>query len=114
MSDNPTPKQPQIKRVTSAEMCKRFNEGLYWEKLKSGELTEHILEENISTLLTQEPGRIRSQMVSYRDSENNEIARCHQFLRDDNSVAAFGKPDPKRLFEDGILYRLHKKVKQST
>ncbi len=50
-------------------MCKRYNSGMYWEKTKTGELTEVILEECLSTLLTNEPGPIRSQSVSYRDKK---------------------------------------------
>jgi len=90
-------------------MCKRFNEGQYWQKVIRGELSAHVLEETISTLLTHEPGPIRSQMVSYRDVNNQEIARVHQFLRPDDSIAASGMPDPKRLLEGGVLYRLEKK-----
>jgi hypothetical protein len=92
-------------------MCKRFNGGMYWEKTKTGELTEVLLEECVSTLLPNEPGPIRSQSVSYRDTDNQEIARVHQFLRPDGSLAASGRPDPKRLLENGILYRLEKKRK---
>jgi hypothetical protein len=90
-------------------LCKRFNDGGYWQKVTRGELSAHVLEETISKLLTQEPGPIRSQMVSYRDKNNQEIARVHQFLRPDGSIAASGMPDPKRLMEGGVLYRLEKK-----
>jgi hypothetical protein len=48
-------------------------------------------------------------MVSYRDTGNFEIARVHQYLRTDGSIGASGRPDPKRLFEEGTLYRLEKK-----
>ena len=50
-------------------------------------------------------------MVSYRDSRNDEIARVHQYLRPNKELGASGKPDPKRLFEDGTLYRLVKSPK---
>jgi hypothetical protein len=113
MSGHPTPQQLLIQRVTSAEMCKRFNDGEYWQKVIRGELTAYVLEETISTLLTHEPGPIRSQMVSYRDQNNQEIARVHQFLRPDDSIAASGMPDPKRLLEGGVLYRLEKKKRTS-
>jgi len=113
MSDKPTPEPAFIQRVTSVEMCKRFNEGQYWQKVIRGELSAHVLEETISTLLTHEPGPIRSQMVSYRDVNNQEIARVHQFLRPDDSIAASGMPDPKRLLEGGVLYRLEKKKRSS-
>jgi hypothetical protein len=107
--------QPQnvytIQRVTCEELRRRFNDGGYWEKAKSGLLKQVVLEENISTLLPDEVGPIRSQMVSYRDENNQEIARIHQFLRPNGSIAASGKPDPKRLYEGGILYRIEKKPK---
>jgi hypothetical protein len=111
MSENSTSQTPVIKRVTSEEMCKRFNQGGYWDKAKSGELTVHSLESNISTLLTQESVQIISESLSYRDHQGNEIARVHQFRRPDGTLAASGKPDPKRLLENGILYRLEKKPK---
>jgi hypothetical protein len=110
MGEYPKP-QLQIKRVTSVEMCKRFNEGGFWERVKSGLLTEHVLESGVSSLLVHEPGPILSQSVSYRDSDGFEVARIHQFLRSDGSVAASGRPDPKRLIQDGIMYRLEKKRK---
>lgn len=91
----------------------RFNGGMYWEKTKTGELTEVILKECLSTLLTNESGPIRSRSVSYCDRNNEEIARVHQFIRPDGSLAAIGRPDPKRLLENGALYRLEKKRKSS-
>ena len=100
---------PIIKRVTSLEMCKRFNDGEYWERVKKGLLTEHVLETCRSTLLESETVEITSESVSYRDLNGNEVARVHQFKRPDGTLAASGKPDPKRLFEGGILYRLEKK-----
>jgi len=111
MSDQPAPERPAVKRVTSAELCKLFNEGGYWESAKAGTLTQHILERRWSKMLTQETVPIESQIVSYRDQANNEIARVHQFIRPDGSIAASGRPDPKRLLEGGILYRLEKKKK---
>jgi hypothetical protein len=110
MGNNPTSQYP-IQRISSAEMCKRFNDGGYWEKVKSGTLSEVVLESCISKLLQSETVEIISEMVSYRDHENNEIARVHQFRRPDGSIAASGRPDPKRLLENGILYRLEKKQK---
>ena len=111
MKDYSTPLRPEIKRVTSVEMCKRFNEGGYWDKVKSGELTAHLLASNVSVMLTHETVEITSMMLSYRDQAGNEIARVHQFVRPDGSLAASGLPDPKRLLENGILYRLERKVK---
>jgi hypothetical protein len=96
-------------------MQKMFNEGGLWEKTKSGEFTTVTLEHRHPALTAaNEPYCTHSQMISYRDAENNEVARVHQYLRPDNSIGASGKPDPKRIFIGGILYRLSKKQKVST
>lgn len=89
-------------------MRERFNSGGYWERLKSGELTAHELDRGIPRLASEPPGTI-SQELSYRDADNNEVARVHQYLRPDGSIGASGRPDPKRLLQDGILYRLTRK-----
>lgn len=44
-------------------------------------------------------------MVSYRDGQDNEVARVHQYLRLDDSLGADGRPDPKRLVYKGVKYR---------
>jgi hypothetical protein len=99
-----------MKRIEAIEMQKMFNEGGFWEKTKTGELTTVILEQRHPALTAaNEPHCTYSQMVSYRDSANNEVARVHQYLRPDGAIGASGKPDPKRLLADGTLYRLVKK-----
>ena len=91
-------------------MRRRFNDGRYWERTLSGELQAKELENRHPSLTTAaEPHCTRSQMISYVDSDGNEVARVHQYLRPDGKIGAKGRPDPKRLFEDGILYRLVKK-----
>jgi len=82
--------------------------GQFYARVQSGEWTAHILESRISTALTQETVEITSVMLSYRDQDGNEMARVHQYERPDGSLAASGLPDPKRLVQDGILYRLIK------
>ena len=90
----------------------RFNNGNYWEKSTKGELTKIVIEERVPKVLPPgEPANTLSQMVSYRDSEDTEIARAHQYLRPNGEIGASGKPDPKRLYEGGILYRLQKDPK---
>jgi hypothetical protein len=103
---------PPIVRIPEAEMQRRFNEGRYWERLRAGELTSRLWDDRHPALtLAKEPECTRSQMVQYVDSQSNEVARVHQYLRPDGSLGASGKPDPKRLFENGTLYRLVKKRK---
>src|SRR5580698_11534962 len=105
---------PHIKRIEVNEMQKIFNEGGFWEKTKSGELTTVPLEDRHPALtVANEPFCTRSQMVSYRDASDNELCRVHQYLRTDGTIGASGKPDPKRLLLGDTLYRLQKKPKDS-
>ena len=96
-------------RIKPSEMQRRFNEGRYWERAKAGEFTVTVVEDRHPALTAaNEPHCTHSQMLSYRDTSGSEIARVHQYLRPDGTVGASGRPDPKRLFEDGVLYRLLK------
>jgi hypothetical protein len=92
-------------------MCKRFNEGRYWERVLSGELDFDVLESRPSTMLPNETLPIESQMISISSKDGRELARAHRFLRSDGTIAASGKPDPKRLFDEetSTVLRLEKK-----
>ena len=95
-------------------MRELFNEGNYWQRATDGEFKIVVLETRHPALLAaKEPFCTQSQMVSYRDSSGSEIARVHQYLRVDGTIGASGKPDPKRLFKDGVLYRLVKANKRT-
>jgi hypothetical protein len=99
-----------MKRIPTSEMQKLFNEAGYRDKAKSGEFTTVTLEHRHPSLTAaNEPFCTHSQMVSYRDDANNEVARVHQYLRTDGTIGASGKPDPKRICIDGVPYRLTKK-----
>jgi hypothetical protein len=108
MSVNPI----TVKRLSFEEMRKIFNDGEYWQKTQTGELSTAVLEQRHPALTAaNEPFCTYSQMVSYRDAAGNELARVHQYLRPDGSLGASKKPDPKRVLKDGILYRLARKEK---
>jgi hypothetical protein len=105
MVDNPI----TIRRISAKEMCEIFNEGQYWERVQKGEFSAVLLEDRHPSLtLANEPFCTHSQMVSYLDSQNDEVARVHQYLRPDKTIGASGRPDPKRLRVGDTLYRLHK------
>lgn len=92
-----------------------FNEGGFWAKATSGEFTTVTLESRHPALTaTNEPHCTYSQMISYHDTAGNEVARVHQYLKPDGTLGASGKPDPKRIFVDGTLYRLIKKKNVTT
>lgn len=89
-------------------MRKLFNDHGLWEKAQRSELTVTILESRTAPQDANQPAGTLSQMLSYRDSDNNEVARVHQYLKADGSIGGKGKPDPKRVFVEGMLYRLVK------
>jgi hypothetical protein len=102
----------RIVRTNVTDLRKRFNEGGYWERTVNGDLTAIVERERHPALpLANEPLCTRSQQVSYYDAYGDEVARVHQYLRRDGSIGLSGKPDPKRLFENGLLYRLEKSPK---
>lgn len=47
-----------------------------------------------------------SQMIEYWDMFGNFIALVHQFRWPDGSLGASGRPDPKVLRHEDVLYRL--------
>lgn len=55
-----------------------------------------------------EPFCTWTQEVFYIDANNQEIARIHQYLRPDGTLGASGRPDPKQLIENGVMYRMRK------
>lgn len=84
-----------------------FNENRYWERLQAGEFTAVILESRNAPAEAGQPPQTLSQSISYRDLDGNEVARVHQYLLADGvTLGAGGRPDPKRLFHNGVLYRL--------
>ena len=95
-------------RIDEWEMRTLFNDNGLWEMVQRGELTSTILESRPAPPDAGQPSGTLSQMLSYRDSDNNEVARVHQYLRPDGSIGGSGKPDPKRVFLEGTLYRLVK------
>lgn len=98
-----------IQRVDPEQICAIFNEDRYWERAQTGEFTQVILEDRHPALMkADEPFCTQSQMVSYRDAAGNEVVRVHQYLRPDNTIGASGRPDPKRLLKNDVLYRLKK------
>jgi hypothetical protein len=99
---------PPIQRIDEWEMRRIFNENNLWDKLTSGELTAVILESRNAPDSAGQPAGTLSQSISYRDPDGNEIARVHQYLKPDNTLGGSGQPDPKRVYYDGVLYRLIK------
>jgi hypothetical protein len=52
----------------------------------------------------EEPPGTRSLMVSYLSDSLERIFMVHIYLRPDGTIGGSGKPDPKWLFEEGVIY----------
>ncbi|HVB80510.1 MAG TPA: hypothetical protein VNE82_11275 [Candidatus Binataceae bacterium] len=108
MPDQPL---PNIQRVTQEELRKLFNEQ-YLNRIVAGNIQESVIrgaERHPSPPAAGEPYCTRSQEVSYIDPDTNEeVARAHRYLRPDGTIGASGRPDPKRVRYNGILYRIVK------
>jgi hypothetical protein len=117
MAENP----PSNPRLTQEEMRRRFNEGKYYERMKTGEFKAVRVRTG-----TPEPDVLKkygqntiSVSVWDRDQDGKDIVRVHQYESPngdilyvkDGIVHTDGRPDPKELFEDGVLYHQEKKKK---
>jgi hypothetical protein len=98
-------------RITTEEMQRRFNEGDYWARMQAGEFTEVVLEYHPNTaypeVIERHPGS-KSVTTHYLDREGRVIAELHYFRMPDGSIIPGKRPDPKLLFEDGVLYHQEK------
>src|SRR5688572_17116223 len=117
--------------MTDEEMQCRFNRGRYWKRMLRDEFRPEMASKgNFRTMAFQRrcgklgpEENVWSQMVSYIDTDDVEIARVHQYCRVDKrpadraakaltralclksrDLAASGKPDPKFLFHNNVFY----------
>lgn len=86
-----------------------FNEGRYAERAEPGGDLRMIVKKSRITEMTYIRNWVvgtESQEVHFLDQNDNVVAKAHRFLRPDGLLAASGKIDPKRLFENGKWYAL--------
>jgi len=82
-----------------------FNDGRYWEQTKEGTLQPILKKDkHPSSSRANQPVCTRSQYIIYIDANGEKVAGVHQFLRADGQLGASGRPDPKELFINGVLY----------
>jgi len=82
-----------------------FNEGDYDGRATAGELGRRVVSDrHPSSPRAPVPHCTRSQLVQYHDASGTEVATAHQYLQPDGTLGASGRPDPKRILKDGILY----------
>jgi hypothetical protein len=82
-----------------------FNELKLWEQTQGdGKLQQHVIYEGKPRRGVREPRGTKSQVVWYYDKWHRKVALVHQYLRPDGTVGGAGRPDPKRVWKDGVIY----------
>ena len=90
--------------VSEDELRRIFNEGRYYERMRKGEFHPRMIEEKPCKRGDRRIRNTMSQTVEYWDNFGRFIARVHQFRKRDGSLGGSGRPDPKVLVHDGVLY----------
>ena len=92
------------KYVTATQLRALFNNGSYYQRMHSGELTPEVTD--VGPAPSRFPKTVRSQMVAYRDQDGMTIAIVHQYGYKNADASEGTLPDPKFLFQDGVRYKL--------
>lgn len=75
--------------------------------MKEGTLHELVVEDgHPSPASSGEPVCTRSQYVLYLDPRGEKVAEVHQYVRPDGGIGASGRPDPKALLIDDVVYHV--------
>lgn len=97
----------EYRKVGEEELQALFNRLRIWERYETGELVKRTLKVG---RYKSKRGDLRGTRWEYwgfyEQHTDREIARTHQHVRRNGAIAGSGKPDPKRLFHDGVLYDL--------
>ena len=95
--------------VSPPELRQRFEAGRYLERADAGEFTCCLKDECTADSADEPPGT-RSITVGYLDGNGHRIFLVHLYLRpavagEQAEIGASGRPDPKWLYEGGIVYQ---------
>ena len=83
-----------------------FNEGKYWTRARNREFTLEYLYNKRAPAKAGQPRGTKSQIIAYINSNGQQVALVHQYLKPDGTLGGSGKPDPKELLEGAVLYNI--------
>jgi hypothetical protein len=94
--------------VSAGDLRRRFAAGTYLQRANEGEFG-CCLKGDSTIRFGHQPAGSRNIAVAYLNSLGHRIFVVHFFLIPDAStwgwrIGASGQPDPKWLFEDGVVY----------
>ncbi len=94
--------------IAQSIIRQKFAESQYPEMIAKGELVPKYLRDkelkNPHNRRFPEPIGTKSQMIRYVDRSGKWFVEIHQYLRPDGTLGASGKPDPKRLKINDMIY----------
>ena len=99
-----------VKSLSKKQMQELCHEHKLLEKINTKELKPILLRERHANPLKS--GQVfctYSQILSYHDSNTNEVMRAHQYKKPDGTLGASKMPDPFRVFIGGVIYKLEAK-----
>ena len=98
---------PRTRYVSATELRRIFNELRLAEAVAAGKLSIRLRKDkDPSPPAASEPLCTRSQAVAYLDDQGSRVAVVHQFLRQDGSLGASGRPDPKMVLHRGEILKV--------
>lgn len=89
--------------MSKAELRQRFAQGDYLNRALAEEWGCCLTRTKRARSRGEPPGT-RSLGISYVNDQGHRIFLVHIYLRPDGTIGASGKPDPKWLFENGVVY----------
>ncbi len=89
-----------------------FSDARIQERAAAGELLIIVLKSHDARPKLKMPPGTQSQLIAYVDQAGNHAATAHRYLTPDGTLAASGRPDPKGLIRDAVLYRPWWSVRQ--
>ncbi|MBI3493311.1 MAG: hypothetical protein HY047_16250 [Acidobacteria bacterium] len=96
-----------VKLVSAEHIRKLFSDAKYEERAHAGEFTIAVKRsKHPAAPLTFEPICTKSQTLAYVDRRKRAVAIVHRYLRPDGTVGASGRPDPKYLVYDRVVYQV--------
>jgi len=107
MFSSPVP----VKTVSLRSISTMFNKSQYPEQIRGKKLVPYYLRHRHLEHPEErgEPWCTHAQMIRYCDRKGRWKVELFQYLRPDGSIGASGKPDPKRIFLDGTIYKIAKR-----
>ena len=95
-----------VQRVSEDELRQLLLDSGFEAMIHSGELTRKVeYDGHPSPRRSGEPRCTRSQILAYTDSTGRVVLRIHRYLRRGGVIGGSGKPDPKYLLYDNIIYK---------